>query len=178
MIAAIDGATLVFDTGPLSCFARAGRLDMLREIVSEAHCVATTVVIREIANGVAFHPSLQVVLDAEWLHGMALETRGEIDLLADYSRTLDRGEAATLAWAEVHDSIAIVDERTGVNIAKQRGVAIHGTLWLIAQALNAGIANERQAIDTVDKMLAAGARFPFDRGAGFIAWARRESLIG
>lgn len=178
MIVAIDGATLVFDTGPLSCFARARRLDMLSEIVSASRCVATDMVINEIADGVATHPSLQAVREAEWLRKVTFASLTEAGLFAEYGRTLDPGEASTLAWAESHGATAIVDERAGVNIAKQRGVAIHGTLWLIAQASNAGIASDRQAIDTVDNMLAAGARFPFDRGAEFIAWARRESLIG
>lgn len=98
-------------------------------------------------------------------------------LFAEYSRTLDAGEASTLAWAEAHDAIAIVDERAGVNVAKQRGIAVHGTLWIITEALNSRLVNERQAIAIVDDMLAAHAWFPFDRGDEFIAWARGEGII-
>ena len=177
MVAAVAGAALVFDTGPLSCFARAGRWDMLGDIVSESRCTATDVVGRELANGVAHHPSLRDVLDAEWLQHAALETSDEIGLFAEYSRTLDAGEASTLAWAEAHDAIAIMDERAGVNVAKQRGIAVHGTLWLIAEALNSRLVNERQAIRIVDDMLAAHAWFPFDHGDAFIAWARGEGII-
>ena len=177
MVAAVAGASLVFDTGPLSCFARAGRWDILGDIVAASRCTATDVVGRELADGVVHHPSLRDVLDAEWLQHAALETSDEIGLFAEYSRTLDAGEASTLAWAEAHDAIAIMDERTGVNVAKQRGIAVHGTLWLIAEALNSRLVNERQAIAIVDDMLAAHAWFPFDHGDEFIAWARGEGII-
>lgn len=174
MIAAIAGAVLAFDTGPLSCFARAGRWDMLGDIVSESRCTATDMVIHELANGVANHPSLKDVLDAEWLHGTALETLEEVRLFVEHRRTLDAGEASTLAWAEAHDAIAIVDERAGVNVAKQRGIAVHGTLWLIAEAVNSRLVNERQANAIVDDMRATHAWLPDE----FSAWARREGLIG
>lgn len=177
MVAAVADAAPVFDTGPLSCFARAGRWDMLGDIVAASRCTATDVVGRELADGVAHHPSLQDVLNAEWLQRAALETSDELGLFAEYSRTLDAGEASTLAWAEAHDAIALVDERAGVNVAQQRGIAVHGTLWLIAETLNSRLVNERQAITIVDDMLAAHAWFPFDRDDEFIAWARGEGLI-
>lgn len=177
MVAAVADAALVFDTGPLSCFARAGQWDILGDIVAASRCTATDVVGRELADGVAHHPSLQDVLDAEWLQRVALATSDEVGLFAEYSRTLDPGEASTLAWAEAHDAIAIVDERAGVNVAKQRGIAVHGTLWLIAQALNSRLVNERQAIRIVDDMLATHPYFPFKRADEFIPWARREGLI-
>ena len=132
---------------------------------------------RELADGVAHHPSLQDVLDAEWLRSVALATSDGIGLFAEYSRTLDAGEASTLAWAEAHDAIAIVDERAGVNVAQQRGIAVHGTLWLIAEALNSRLVNERQAIAIVDDMLATHPYFPFKRADEFIPWARGEGII-
>lgn len=177
MIAAIDGATLVFDTGPLSCFARADRLDALSDIVSASHCVATDEVRMEIEKGVAEHPSLQAVLDAEWLGSMTLETLGEIGLFVEYRRTLDAGEASTLAWAEAHGATAIVDERAGVNFAKQRGITVHGTLWLIAQALTSNLVDERQATEIVQAMLDTNTWFPLSHAGEFMTWARSEGII-
>jgi hypothetical protein len=40
-----------------------------------------------------------------------------------------------LAWAEVNGGIAVIDERAGTQAAQARGVAVHGTLWLIAKRL-------------------------------------------
>ena len=49
-------------------------------------------------------------------------------LFTDYSRVLGTtserniGEAATLAWAEFNNAIALIDERACTHYGKQRGV--------------------------------------------------------
>ncbi len=55
----------VFDAGPLSHFARAGRLDALHLICSEARLTVTEAVIGELARGTATYPSLQDVIEAD-----------------------------------------------------------------------------------------------------------------
>jgi len=49
------------------------------------------------------------------------------------SLTGDVDEAATLAWAETHGAVAIVDDRAARNVARHRGVTVHGSLWLITR---------------------------------------------
>ncbi len=178
-------AILVFDAGPLSCFARARQMDALRDIGSDARCVVTDLVVREIERGVPAYPQLRAVLDADWLERVRLEGLGELGLFAEYARVLgssrsrDVGEAATLAWAEAHGATAIVDERAATNVGRRRQVPTHGTLWLVTRALTAGRLTERQATDLVAELLAAGGSwFPFSHAGDFIPWARQEGLLG
>ena len=150
---------------------------MLSDIVSASRCVATDMVINEIADGVATHPSLRAVREAEWLQNVTLVSLDEAGLFAEYGRTLDRGEASTLAWAEAHGATAIVDERAGVNAARQRGITVHGTLWLVAQALASRLVDEREATEIVQAMLDTNAWFPLNHAEEFVAWARNEGII-
>lgn len=79
---------LVFNSSPLSHFARAGRLAVLDRITS--------------------------------------------------GHQRDIGEASVLAWAEINEGVAVIDERAGRYAAEQRGVAVDGTLWLIANGVKSG----------------------------------------
>ena len=108
---------------------------------------------------------------------MAFERGEEADLFAEYGQALDPGEASTLAWAEAHGATAIVDERAGVNLAKQRGITVHGTLWLITQALASNLVDERQATEIVQAMLDANDWFPLSHVGEFMTWARSEGII-
>ena len=173
----------VFDTGPLSCFARTGNLEVLHKICGNARCLVTEAVIEELRSGFSCHPQLRAALDADWIDRVGTEGLSEIGAFAEYALALGStpgkhiGEAATLAWAEVHGATAIIDERAANNIGRQRGVKVHGTLWLIVQALKSGLISERQSIEVVRSMLGIGAWLPFDSAEEFITWARQESLL-
>ncbi len=88
----------------------------------------------------------------------------------------NNGEAAVLAWASVHGAIAIVDERPATRAARRDGIEVHGTLWLIANALRAEILDRSEAEVMVDDLAATEMKLPVD-GAGFVAWAYAEGLL-
>lgn len=179
----MTGVAFVFDAGPLSHFARAGRLDRLRLICGEARLTVTEAVLDELTNGAATHPSLQDVIEAEWLEHVRVDGLAELAVFAEYARVLgssllgDVGEAATLAWAETHDGVAIVDDQAARNVARQRQVTVHGSLWLVTRGMNEGHLRDVEATQLVGMLLDANARFPFTSAAEFIPWARAESLI-
>jgi hypothetical protein len=88
----------------------------------------------------------------------------------------NNGESAVLAWASVHDGIAIVDERPATRAARRDGIQVHGTLWLIANGLREGKLTREAAEMMVDDLAATEMKLPVD-GAGFFAWAYEEGLL-
>ena len=58
---------LVFDTGPLSHFAEADWLKILRDIAGNRDAVVPEVVHQEIAEAAHQYPFLRQVLDADWI---------------------------------------------------------------------------------------------------------------
>ncbi len=82
----------MFDTGPLSHFARAGLTDALRLVVGERRAVIPAAVEGELRNGAHLHSSIQVVLDADWIEVRQLDSPEEMAALSTYAarRQLDR----------------------------------------------------------------------------------------
>ncbi|MXZ45730.1 MAG: hypothetical protein F4Z08_01840 [Chloroflexi bacterium] len=173
----------VFDAGPLSYFARAGRLETLRAICEDSPCAVTDAVLEELQRGSNTYPSLLDVLGAPWLERVSLAGLHELAIFAEYAQVLgssregDVGEAATLAWAEIHGAVAIVDDQAAANAGRQRKVETHGTLWLVVRGLRSGDLTEPDAVQLVGALLDAGAWFPLSGAEDFIPWARGEGLL-
>jgi predicted nucleic acid-binding protein len=173
---------LVFDNTPLSHFARAGALPVLEAITSGFRCVAPAEVIQELISGVSKHPALAAAVSLPWIEIAELTYAGEIVAFARYKAELgggierNNGEAAVLAWTSVHGGTAIIDERAGTRAARRDHIAVHGTLWLITNALRDGKMSDTQAGRMVDQLAATDMALPTD-GAGFLAWAYEENLL-
>jgi predicted nucleic acid-binding protein len=70
----------------------------------------------------------------------------------------------------------VIDERAGTQAAQARGVTVHGTLWLIANGLNAGDLLLPEAERLVDQLRSTDARLPCS-GAEFFEWAKAQGLL-
>lgn len=126
----------VFDTSPLSAFARVGRLDVVEaRFGDEARW--TVEVQDEIRRGVDRHPHLADLLRAEWL-GEPVRLTEPTDLVeiervrwalggTDARPERHRGEAATIVAARRLDAVAVLDERDARRLAAARGIPIVGT---------------------------------------------------
>lgn len=103
---------LVFDTGPLSHFAQAGWLGILRHILGNRRAVIPETVVAELRTGVASRPHLSLVLEASWIEQHELVSDEELREFARFSSLLvvrerNRGEAGVLAYAKANRATAI-----------------------------------------------------------------------
>jgi len=73
-------APLVLDASCLSHFARADRLDVLRDLLVGRQCWTTETVLTELNRGIADYPLLGDVRSQEWLHVAGLDSVAEIRL--------------------------------------------------------------------------------------------------
>lgn len=73
--------------------------------------------------------------------------------------------------------IALVDDGKARRCGRERGVSVHGSLWLIARGLTAGTIDEAACGEIVTGLLENDARFPFRDAKAFFVWARSEGLI-
>ncbi|HEY3445471.1 MAG TPA: hypothetical protein VGK67_03860 [Myxococcales bacterium] len=173
---------LVFDTSVLSCFARAELLDVLEQVSRSHERLVPRAVLGELKRGLADYPKLATVLDATWLEEVPVDALEELTAFAHYARRLsagDRniGEACVLAWAEVHEATAVVDDQVAVQCARERGVQVVRSLAFVSTGLKKNLFDEARARHVVDALVKlGGARFPCD-GAGFVAWARQNGLL-
>ena len=106
------GGSHVFDTGPLSHFAKAQWLGVLKPITSEVRCVVPDTVVAELRAGRAERPYLGSVLEASWLEVVTVSSPAELDPFAKFHERLvgcdgrNVGECGVLA-----DDLLINDYR-------------------------------------------------------------------
>lgn len=171
---------LVIDTGPLSHLARAGWLSVLRSIAGERAVIIPDAVEAELRQGIHLNPHIQQVLDAEWITTRALASGPELAAFGRFASRLvvgtrNVGEAAVLAYAEVHGAIAIIDDAAGRKAARDFSVPLRPTLALLCHAIRDGLLTTRMVSDLADHLLETEYRLPFGPG-GFKKWANEHGL--
>ncbi len=82
---------LVFDTSPLSHFAKQNWLGVLKAVIGERRAMIPDVVVRELTEGARRDSRLQEVLDADWLEHRELITDDEVAAFVEFSALLVKG---------------------------------------------------------------------------------------
>jgi predicted nucleic acid-binding protein len=181
-VSTTSSRTLVLDSTCLSHFARAERLDVLRDLLVGYECWTTEVVRDELRQGLAQYPDLAGALDLDWVNVSNLRSDVEIARLAAWALRVGAqgarhlGEASVLACAELLSGIAITDDREAVRVARAHGLEVHGTVWLLASACRDGKLTVVAAGNILDALIATGMRLPCT-GADFSSYAARHGLL-
>lgn len=128
-----DAHDLVLDTGPLSHFAKAGWLSILRVLVGEGEVVIPDMVEDELREGAHRYPHLRPVLDADWIQRRTLRSSDEIEAYAHFARRLvadgrNQGEAGVLAYVKVHGGTAVIDDGAACKAARGENILFAGLL--------------------------------------------------
>lgn len=144
-------------------------------------CFITRAVEDELLRGAPKHTQLYQVTIQPWISVVEDSSIEFLKLFSEYHSRLggggrNIGEAATLAYAELHGMTAFVDDRVGRRHGKERGVVVTGTLELVCQGIRDKALEESQAKAIVDLLCDHEAFLPCD-GATFIDWARAEGLL-
>ena len=71
---------------------------------------------------------------------------------------------------------AIIEE-VARNIGQDDGLAVHGSLWLLARSFNDGILDRATTEGTISDLLSSGMRLPCKNGTDFIPWAQSVGRI-
>jgi predicted nucleic acid-binding protein len=177
----MTGAEIVIDSGPLSVFAEAGWLGMLRAIADDRTVVVTDIVEAELRDGAPLHPHLTSVLEAQWIQRRPLVSDDELVAYQRFASFLvsgdhNRGEASVLAYAQVHGAVAVLDDGAGRKHAKRCNIEFQGTLALLCEAIRRGDASVEMISRVADHMLETEYRLPFGPG-GFANWAKEHGLV-
>ncbi|MFI7147534.1 hypothetical protein ACIBO2_21675 [Nonomuraea sp. NPDC050022] len=172
---------LVIDSSPLNYFARSNQLPLLGKLLAGLTCLIVRAVEEELLNGGSKHAQLYQVSMQPWLTTVDATTLDYLSLFSEYHGRLGRGsrnigEAATLAYAELHNATAMIDDRAGRRHGLDRGVKVTGTLEILCTGVREGVVEEQEVVAVVDLLRDHEAFLPCD-GAGFFAWARAEGLL-
>lgn len=174
--------TLVWDTSPLWHAALADRLDVLGDLASGPaestwQSVTTQTVVAELRrNGIAADLHWLEVVNVDELDELTATMRWAERFGVDQAKGANIGEATVCAWASCHNGIAIIDDRDARTVAAHHKIDVHGSLWVVANAVNCGHVTSVTAERFVDALIDSGARYPCTQG-NFTAWAKGQNLI-
>lgn len=171
---------LIFDTGPLSHFARIESLEVLKVIVGERHCIVPEAVVVELQRGVQRDSRIQAVLEAGWIEQREAQADDELAAYATFASRLvsgDRnvGDAAVLALAKTLPGQAVIDDRTAHRIGIKEGVSCTRTLALLCEGIRSKLLTLDDVSDLVDELIATNYHLPFGPGE-FVKWAEKNDL--
>ncbi|MEU8038867.1 hypothetical protein [Streptosporangium sp. NPDC049078] len=171
---------LVFDTGPLSHFAKQSWLGVLRAVVGDRTAVIPDTVVHELQNGVHEHAYLHSVFNASWIEQR--ELIDEYEEFATFSALLvgsgnrNLGEAGVLAYAKAHGATAIIDDGPARRAAKTHNVHHQGTLALLCESIRSELLTVDLVSAVADHLIEGEYRLPFGPG-GFKQWAANQDMI-
>lgn len=127
--------TFVADAGPIISFARAGRLEFLRQVVGELWI--PDAVFRELA--VEGKPGSEEATRGEWIRRMPVMQQ---ELVGSLPRRLGRGEREAIILAEELQGVLLVDEPAARQEAARRNLSFLGSLGILREAKLRGIIHE------------------------------------
>lgn len=140
---------IVSNSGPLLSFARARRLDLLREVVGEL--IIPEAVYEEIVFQGAGRPGAAEVQEGAWIRRASVRNRS---LVYQLPERLQLGESEAIALAQELGASLLVDEREARREAIRLGVSCLGSLRVLQEAKERGIISEVKPI--LDELIAAG----------------------
>ncbi|ANB05927.1 hypothetical protein SAM40697_1967 [Streptomyces ambofaciens] len=174
----------VLDTGPLSHFAKAQWLGVLKTVLKEHRVCIPDIVREEVRQGIPHHPHLRSVLEeTPWIEVVPLDTEAQLSAFSHYAKRLvgpdgrNAGECGVLALAETTPgAIAVIDDRVATEAIRGRPVVVRRTLGLLCEAIRAGLLTVPLVSALADDLLESRYRIPFGTG-GFAAWAEAQGLL-
>ncbi|MFA1551702.1 hypothetical protein [Actinomadura chokoriensis] len=107
---------LVIDSSPLNYFARSNQLPVLQKLLAGHRCSITSAVEEELLQGAPRHAQLYQAAAQPWLAIVNETALPFLGMFSEYHGRLgggmrNIGEATTLAYAEFHGIIAMIDDR-------------------------------------------------------------------
>jgi predicted nucleic acid-binding protein len=140
---------MVADAGPILSFARANRLELLRQVVGEL--TIPDAVYEDIVVRGAGKPGSQETQQASWIRRLSVRDRVAVDQLPP---KLHLGEREAMTLANERGEPLLVDEREARREARRQGITVVGSLQVLKEAKVRGMIP--QAKPVLDELIAAG----------------------
>jgi predicted nucleic acid-binding protein len=138
---------VIADTGPVNYLLLIGHIEILPVLFEKV--ILPSAVKDELAN-----PDTPLSV-RDWMADPPawVEVRHTMSPLTDASlRELGAGETEAITLAtELHADLLLMDDRRGVAAALQRGLAVTGTMGLLARAARRGILDLAEAFDRLKR---------------------------
>lgn len=141
---------VVSDSGPILSFARAGRLDLIRQVFPKIiipHAVYEDIVLRGKGK-----PGADEVKQASWIERRAVIDHSFVEALP---QKLHLGEREAIALAKELNAVLLIDEHVARKEAVSRGIECVGSMRVLSRAKERNLIPAAKPI--LDHLIAAGS---------------------
>ena len=139
---------IVADSGPIISFARAGRLDLLKQVTTEL--IIPDAVFEEIVVSGDDRPGAEEVKQGLWIKRATFQDHS---LLQNMPGKLSPGESEAILLAKELDAYLLVDELEARKEASRLGINYFGSLRIIKEAKDRGVISKAKAV--LDDLIAS-----------------------
>ena len=144
---------VVSDATPIISLAKIGMLDILSKFYNEV--VLPEAVFDEVCSNPVFTDEAESVKNSEFIRVEAVSNEQSVKILR--AAGLDLGESEAIVLADsLSDSLLLMDERKGRQIAQSMGIRIIGTLGILLHAKKLGLIDKIKPL--LDMLIDANIR--------------------
>lgn len=172
------------DTSTYTHLCRAGHGWIIEALAPGGVILIPDEVNTEIEVGRTFYPRIPAIAGLAWAETTVLtdeETFTLLMLKAERGGTdpaKDLGECAVIACAQHRGHIAVIDERAAVAQARERGIPVIDTLWIVIEAYKSLFDRDtHRAAEVINDLIDTGMRLPITSGESLMVWAYEEGLL-
>lgn len=119
---------IVSNSGPIVSFARAGYLELLKQVLPEMRIPEA--VYEEMVRGVD-KPGAAEVKSGEWIKKEAIQNRSQVH---QFPSRLGLGEREAIILAQELKALLLIDDRLARQEAEKRGIVCFGSLRVLKAA--------------------------------------------
>ena len=155
--------TAVSDASPLIWLAKAGKINLLKELFEEIVIpieVYKEAVEEDLKHGFSDAITINECIQQGWIKLSKLTPKDHnlMKRISQQAFEIHPGEAQAIVIAKEMGVLLLMDESAGRAFAQAWGVKVKGTVYVIMSALRAGLLRQTEAKDAVLTMVNKGFR--------------------
>ena len=153
----------ISDASPLIWLAKVGKINLLKELFEEVIIpeeVYLEAVEKGLQQGYSDALTIKECISNGWIKPQRIDYSGQslIKKISEYTSEIHLGEAQAIVLAREMKMLLLMDESVGRAVAEAWDLKGKGTIYVIMQALRTDLINNREAKETILKMVSKGFR--------------------
>lgn len=140
---------IVSDASPLINMAKAGKLNLLRELFGKV------LIEEEVKRETIDRGKEEGAPDALVIEDALKEGWIEVDKINEEKSFtgIHKGEGNSILLAKKHKCLVLIDEEDAREVARAMGLKVRGSLYVLKKAVERGLISKDDAIRTLDEMI-------------------------
>ncbi len=158
--------TIVFDSTPLIYLAKVGLISIIEE--TGENLLIPQSVFEEVVTVGKQRGDADSFIVEELIKRETVKLVDPINRFTGFEKDIHKAERDVIALAKENECIAIIDDGIAREIGEMLNVNVHGTFYLIFQAVQRGSLSKQESREKINKMIRRGWRIGSEQYIEFL----------